>query len=962
MTKKILVFLFVCFIVNIQNTYGQTLSPNIPNVAGIRKQLAARGIAEKEFVTKLKQKGIILESIDGEDPDQVIIAESAIRETIAELQGEKSEKSEKSEKNGLNKKMKDGQLQADTIKKDSVPVLDKEPKEEKPVKKFTDKEKVDALKETAKNANTKEISKAVKEGATVEEAVSEKISESVGDKLPPPTTWGQEIFRNKSISTFRQSQDVKPPDSYVLGAGDQVAISIWGYSQENLMFEINKDGYIKPEAMPRINLKGISLGKARELLRSRFSTYYRFKPEEFEVSIYFARTITVHIVGEVFNFGSFSLPAMNTAFNALAFAGGPTDIGSVRNIKLKRGGRTLDQSIDIYEFLLNPAAQDKLYLEENDYIYVPVSEKLVTISGAVNRPNRYELKGNESLKEIIKFAAGLKDNAMTENCVIKRYVNDIEQVLNVSIKNVLSGSESIELKNGDNIIIDAITKPYDNFLNIEGTVDFPGEYAVNKNFKLSDLLQKARLNNESRRDSVYVIRTSKDNIVRYLKINLASVLTNPNSSENIELLAEDRVIVFSKKNINTLKTVTIKGEVKTPGVYPFSEDLKVRDLLFLANGLTLEATDFAYIERFNIKNPKEKQYIRINAEDIIRNPNSTDNIKLQPLDVISTFSSLVYVNTSNIKISGAINKPGVFQYAKGLTINDILVLSGGFREEASPKKVDVYRVIIQENEPTKTVATTISFDRNLNIINGDVNTQLQPYDIIVVRTVPDFQLQSMVKLEGEVVYPGDYALTSKNETIASVIARAGGLTREGFPSGTKIQRKKDEIGAVIIRLDEALKNASSNNNIVLKDGDIVIIPKTKDLITIYTTGTKSREVNVQADSVVNVPFYVGKNAKFYIDQYTGGLYSDKKVKWKDVYVESPNGKILKSRNFLIFKTFPKVDIGSSIKVGLEAKEEEQKEKRKKDPDSLDKTIQRTTMLASLITLVIGMVNAIKPVK
>jgi protein involved in polysaccharide export with SLBB domain len=953
MIKKIIVILIVCFIVNTQNAFGQTLSPNIPNVAGIRKQLATRGIAEKDFVAKLKQKGIILESINGDDPDQVIIAESAIRETLAELQGEKGE---------TNRVEKGGKMQGDTIKRDSVPLQKEEPKEEKPTKKFTDKEKTDALKETAKKATTKEISKAVKDGATVEEAVTEKISESIKDQLPPATTWGQEIFRDKSISTFRQSQDVKPPDSYILGAGDQVSISIWGYSQENLMFEINKDGYIKPEAMPRINLKGVPLGKAKELLRSRFSTYYRFKPEEFEVSIYFARTITVHIVGEVYNFGSFSLPAMNTAFNALAFAGGPTDIGSVRNIKLKRGGRTLDQSIDIYEFLLNPSAQDKLYLEENDYIYVPASEKLVTISGAVNRPNRYELKGSESLKEIIKFAAGLKDNAMTENCVIKRYINDIEQVMNVSVKNVMAGTETIELRNGDNIIIEAISKPYDNFLNIEGTVDFPGEYAVDKNFKLSELLQKARLNNESRRDTAYLVRTSKDNIVTYLKINLASVLANPSSLDNIELFPADRIIIFSKRNINTLKNVQIKGEVKSPGAYPFSEDLKVRDLLFLANGLTLEATDFAYIERFNLKNPKEKQYIRINIEDVTKNPNAKDNIKLQPLDVINTFSNLIYMNTAEVRVAGAVNKAGAYQYAKGLTVSDLLVLSGGFKEEASPKRIEVFRVIIQENEPTKTIVTTVGFDRNLNVISGNPSTEVQPYDIIVVRSVPDFQLQSIVTLEGEVTYPGEYALTTKNETIASVIARAGGLTKEGFPSGTKIQRIRDEVGAVIIRLDEALKNANSNSNIVLKDGDVVTIPKTKDLVTIYTTGTKSREVNVQADSVVNVPFFAGKNAKFYIYQYTGGLYSDKKVRWKDVYVESPNGKILKSRNFLIFKTFPKVDIGSSIKVGLVSKEEDQRERKKRDPESLDKTIQRTTTIAALVTLIISMVNALKPVK
>ena len=956
MIQKIVFLVFILIVVQCQNSFGQTLSSNIPNVEGIRKQLAAKGISEAQFVSKLKQKGIVLESINSDDPDQVIIAESAIRETIAELQGD-----------GNNQQNKNS-VKKDTVIIEKPPVQKAEPPEppnlesetdDKPnLKKLTDKERKDALKETAKNANTKEISKAVKEGATVEEAVAEKISQSVEEKLPPPTTWGQEIFRNKSIGTFRQSKDVKPPDSYVMGAGDQVAVSIWGYSQENLIFEINDEGYIKPEAMGRINLKGISLGKAKKLLESRFAQHYRFRPEEFEVTIYFSRTITVHVVGEVFNFGSFSIPAMNTAFNALAASGGPTDIGSVRNIKLKRAGRA-DQSIDIYEFLLNPSAQEKLYLEENDYIYVPASEKLVKLDGAVNRPNNYELKGSESLKDIIKFAGGLKDNASTANCLIKRYASDREEIINVALQNVLDGQESFELKNGDYIVVESVKRKYDNFLTIEGAVDFPGEYAVTKNLKLSEILRKAKLNGETRNDIVYVIRTNKDNTVNYLTTNIDEILKNPNSSNNLLLQNQDKIIIFNKKNTKDLKTVAIKGEVRNPGSYPYSEDLRIRDLLVLSDGLKTEATDFAYLERFNIKNPKEKQYIRINIEQIMKDPNSKDNLKLQPLDVVNTFSNLIYSNVSDVSVGGAVNKPGSFQYAKGLTINDLLMLSGGFKREASPIRVDIYRVLIQENEPTKTIATTVGFDKNLNLISGDPNTEVQPYDIITVRTVPDFQLQTLVTIEGEVMYPGDYALTTKNETIASLIARAGGLTKESFTPGTKLQRIIDEKGAVIIQLDEALRNPNSNNNIILKQGDRITIPKTKDLVTIFTNGTKSKEAFVQLDEVINVPYYVGKNAKFYIEEYTGGLYKDKEVKWKDIYVSEPNGRISKSKNYLLFKTFPKVTKGSEIKVALREKKKAPTPPKRKDSDSLEKTIQRTTMLASLITLVLGMVSALK---
>ena len=170
-----------------------------------------------------------------------------------------------------------------------------------------------------------------KRASDIEETIAEEIVEEKNELAPSPI-FGQHIFRNKSIKLYRQSQDVKPPDSYVLGTGDIIAISIWGASQTADIFEINKSGFISPSAMPRIYLKGISLGKAKELLFQRYSQFYRFRKEEFEVSVNYSRTITVNIVGEVINFGSFTIPATNTAFNALVASGGPSDIGSVREI------------------------------------------------------------------------------------------------------------------------------------------------------------------------------------------------------------------------------------------------------------------------------------------------------------------------------------------------------------------------------------------------------------------------------------------------------------------------------------------------------------------------------------------------------------------------------------------------------------------------------------------------------
>jgi protein involved in polysaccharide export with SLBB domain len=962
-SKKTYYPFFILFFALSNNIFSQGLPNSLPKVEEIRQQLKDNGINEEEFVKRLGQKGYNLESVNPNNMSQVKAVQAAANDVFAQMKAEgENKKAKKASENTQNTGNTEG---TDAAKNDGTPNNNTSTKDKgAPINSTDTKDKgtpvtedqaKGALKGTIQNTEaTKEVANKIKEGATLEQALTEDVAKKLNDNLAPAKTYGQQIFRDKNIAIYRQSKDVKPPESYVLGPGDKIGVSIWGYSQESLLFEISPDGFIKPDAMPRIYLKGISLGKAKNLLNSRFSQSYRFRPEEFEVTINFARTITVNVVGEVVNFGSFNLPATNSAFNALAASGGPSDIGSVRNIVLKRNGK--DKRIDVYEFLLNPSVQNDLSLEENDYIYVPVAEKLVTIEGSINRPNRYELLKSESLKNLIFYAAGLPERAVQSNCVVKRIINDKEEIINVPLAEVMEGKIKFELRNGDVVSISALEKNYENKLSISGAIDFPGEYAVSENFKLAELLKKARLNKESSLDLAYIIRTESDNTISYQKVNLDSVVSN---KKDVILKASDRVIVFNKRDVKEIRTVNIEGSVRKEGKFPYSAELKLRDLVILSNGLQPDATDFAYIERFNVKNENEKQYIRVNVDNALINPNSSDNIKLEPGDRIQTFSNTIYSNISTVSVEGAVKKPGKFQLGKGITVKDVIVLSQGFVESASPVRVEIFRVLIQENTPTKTIVSTIGFDRNFNQISGESNFELQPYDLIVVRSVPDFSLQKIVTIDGQVIYPGNYAILKKDETITELIKRAGGLSQDAFPPGTRIIRKTDEEGTVLIKLEEALLNPKSNSNIVLKDGDSIYIPKTKDLVSIYTVGTRSREFNVQKDDIINVPFFVGRTAKYYIKEYTGGLYSDKDVKWKDVYVEYPNGKLKKSMNFLFFKTYPKVDIGSKIKVSLKDVKRVEKPEKAKDPEKLDRLIQRTTMATALVTLVVGLLNALK---
>jgi len=341
--------------------------------------------------------------------------------------------------------------------------------------------------------------------------------------------------------------------------------------------------------MSRINLKGISLGKAKELLRSRFSNFYRFGKDQFEVTVSYPRTITVNIVGEVMNSGSFTMPAINTAFNALAAAGGPSNIGSVRNIKLIRPGGN-NREMDVYEFLLDPTITKDFYLQDNDIIFVEVAERLVSIQGATRRPFKYELKSNEQLKDLIKYSGGLTPNAYQGNFKVKRFIDDEEKIIDVDYGELLKLRKDFTLYGGDEVLVGVIPKPYQNFVEITGSVDIPGKYELENSMKISDLIGKGILSEYAKTDLAYLLRTNSDGTISYSRISLDDALKN--GSDNLLLSPKDRLIVFSKQKYLDQYEVSIAGAVRSPSKYKYdpSEKLTIEDLVILGGGLRKDAT------------------------------------------------------------------------------------------------------------------------------------------------------------------------------------------------------------------------------------------------------------------------------------------------------------------------------------------------------------------------------------
>jgi len=919
---RFLLFLFLSFISI--TAYSQNI-----NEAAARAELEKRGYDAERFKQEMIKKGVNPDAINTENPMDVARAKKAAEEVMAMLDAEKRAK-----------------------EKPAAPNTGTT--ETSPQSKIDDTRSVDEPTKVA--VQTKDIQKAVKDGATIEEAVSEKLQEASKGQLPAAVTYGQHIFRDKSLQLFRTSEDAKPTKAYVLGPGDKVAISIWGPTQENFALEIQKDGYIQPTGLPRYYLAGLTVEAAEQLMASRLRNYYYFQKENFALTVATARTLNVNIVGEVFNNGTYNISAVNTAFNALIAAGGPNNIGSVRKIQLLRAGKK-PKTIDVYQYLQNPVVSQEFFLAENDFINVPVAEKLVVVKGAINRPFQYELLGQEGMSELIKYAGGLKANALRSTIQVKRIESDSVRVIDVNWSEMEKNNQKFVLMNGDEITISEINDLIKNEVSVTGAVENPGKYAMIANEKLSDLLKKAKLSDHAITSIAYLKRFNEDyKTVRYEFINLDNIIANPGSASNLVLKKGDELIISSKTSFADAYEVNVEGAVRNPATFSLgsAENMKVTDAIFLSGGLRDDAIeDFAYIFRNSTEETKTVEYIAVNLKEALKNPTSAANVTLSPKDRIVFYSKNNYADESFVKVAGAVRNPGEFLYNTSLKLKDVLLLAGGFRREAALDRIDVYRLYFEENKATRVLAANLRVDENYNIKSGNDQFMLEPFDQIFVRTAPEFELQRNVFLTGEVRYPGTYALMGDNTKLSTIIKEAGGTTDEAFLKGATLQRGKDNVGFVIIDLEKAIKNPKSFENIILQEDDEIFIPKINNIVSI-TGATRAYEVypeKITVQGKIQVPYNSGKSAKYYIDEYAGGLSKEA----GKITVVDASGKVTKAKQFLFFKKYPKVGPGAEIKVGYKV----QKEEKLKDGDQEDvkwgdilaNSIAQATAILSLILLI-----------
>ena len=636
-------------------------------------------------------------------------------------------------------------------------------------------------------------------------------------KLPKSTIYGHDIFRNKNLALFNRSLDAQAMGNYIIGVGDQLGINVWGYSSYSGSYAVDQTGAIFPQGVGKIFVKGLTFDKAQAAIRARFAQYLNMANSQIEVTLIYARNITVNLVGEVFQPGSYTLPATNTLFNALLAANGPTDLGSVRQIFLKRDGQTV-HTFDVYNFLLNPSSANDFFLQNNDYIFVPAAQKIVSISGEVQRPMKYELIDGEDLNNLLTYSGGLTAKAYTKSVQVKRFVSGQLRLIDLNLDSLMKSQGHYELMNGDEVIVNSLP---------------------------SQLFQ-------------------------YVKVN---------------------------------------GAVMQPGQYNFTGGMHVSDVLNKAHGLRDDAiNDRAYIIR---QNPDlTTSYIQFNPSEILRNPRSPDNLEVKNLDEIFFFDRQKFIDSLTVSVQGAVRIPGKFAYAKGMTVNDLLIEAGGLKRESANTKVEVTRYQTENGQviPMPQVIKSIPISDSSTIDLTEGKFGLLPYDVVYVRSL-SIDTQHMITIRGEVVYPGAYSMTDKEERLSDLIKQSGGLTKWANTKMATLTRAEDNRGIVFMHLDKVMEDEDSRYNLYLRPGDVINIPTANDIVTI------SGAVNYpfkDTTGLINGPFRGEKRAKYYVKHY--GLGFNKESWRQHTYVIQPGQQIEDPRHWGFIQIYPKVQSGAYVVV------------------------------------------------
>lgn len=730
--------------------------------------------------------------------------------------------------------------------------------------------------------------------------------------FPKGKIFGQDIFRNQDLSFFQKALDAKAPENYKVGPGDEISISIWGFNEFSETLEVDERGYISPSSYGRIYVKGITFKNMRSILKKKFSTFFDMQNSEIDVSLSYSRVITVNIIGEVYNPGSFTIPAINTAFNALIASGGPNQIGSVRNIYIKRDGKTVD-SLDVYKFLFNPLISNDIYMQDGDYIFIPPAENLVEIIGEVNRPYTYEAKDGESVGDMIKYSGGFTTTAFRDIITLKRLDYN-----NLKVYDVIKADLYQEnISDGDQIVVNKISNKISNVVTLKGDVGVSGDYEFKENEKILDLLSRAKcISNKTFLDKVYIIRLNEDRSKQHLSINLNNIISDPNHEGNILLKEYDIVHVLSVDKFDDEFFISVQGAVRNPSTFSFGNGMSLQSALILSGGLTQQAqgsrVEVSRIMEYDIATnklkPRRTVVKNIEVGNDLTLSESAEDFILQPFDQVFVRSNPEFEPAENITILGEVKYPGTYSILrKNEKVSSLIKRAGGLTNYAYVDGVKMFRKFnVKESIREESLEMNISDDLKKSILNS-----------------PDVAA----------VYANEVEEKSK----------------AFFAEENSAKISKENTDIVYLNLDKALKNNESRFNLVLNKGDSIVIPQILDVVHI-----SGELMNLEGNSI-SAPFFTRKRANYYVKNFAGGF--SKENDRSNTIVVYPNGIAKKSRNYILFKISPKVTKGSTIRV---ASKNIKQKKQKESKVDWNKQIENAMLKISAVLTLWVLVDRVTP--
>ena len=616
--------------------------------------------------------------------------------------------------------------------------------------------------------------------------------------------FGHDVFNNKNL-TFESSMNLATPQNYTLGPGDVVNVDVWGASQENVSETISPDGTITIEGIGVIQLGGLTVSQAKSRLKSVLGP--RYQGSKIDLTLGQTRTITVSVMGEVKMPGTFTLSAFATVYNALYMAGGPNEIGTLRNVKVYRKGKLIS-NVDVYDFLLNGKLSGDVRLQDNDVITVSPYESLVNITGKVKRPMFYEMKKSESAATLLKYAGGFTGDAYTKAIRINRKAGTGYSVFSVGEFDM----NSFKLMDEDSVSVDSTLARYQNMVEIKGAIFRPGMYHVGGDISTVKALVEAAagLTEGAIGQHAVMHRMKVDRTLEVLSLDINGILEG--TVPDVPLRNEDVIYIASREENETLRTVSINGEVHYPGTYKFADNETIEDLIIQAGGPTEAASLVKVDVARRITNPNATE-----ADDQIAQTFSfkltpdfaiqgQPDFTLQPFDEVYVRRSPNYTEQQNVTIEGEVQFEGTYALSnKGQRLSELLKQAGGLTKRAYPEGTKLLRLMTPEERDqmetmlrtaqrnsgndsidVKKLVTNINYpvgiemDKALENPGSEDDPLLREGDRIIVP-----RYDGTVKINGEVLYPNTVRF-KEGKNAKYYIDLAGGTTSTAKESQTII--------------------------------------------------------------------------------------------------------------------------------------------------------------------------------